>query len=220
MVGKRGRPELISNGTNASGKHRDSDIENGSAAAHGVGVRRRVAPKFGFRDAVNYEIAQQRRDNLKQALLEEIRIADLDEYRKSQTDLKEIKKAKVREFYEKQNDRINDWIEVDNLVVELSDDVVDSFNPDADHDGVIERRGPLQRSEGGLESFLPEDEREKRRSDARKAKWAVNVSPSPFSIFPSFSYHSPCVLMLLGEGTKMDPPINTYYLSGTCSQDN
>ena len=178
MVGERHRPEFVSNGTNSSGKHRTGDIENGSAAAHGMGERRKVAPKFGFRDAVNYEIAQQRRDSLKQSLLENIKTAHWDNYRKNQTDLKQIKNSKIRAFYEKQNDRITDWMEVDNLVVELSDDVVDSFNPDPDHDGFVERRGPLQRSDGELESFLPEDEREKRRSDAKKAKWAVNVSLS------------------------------------------
>ncbi|KAF2236671.1 hypothetical protein EV356DRAFT_512878 [Viridothelium virens] len=177
MVGKRQRPELASNGTSTSAKKLgNGDVESGSAAAHGVGVRRRVAPKFGFRDAVNYEIAQQRRDSLKKALLEGIESLRFEEYRKSRTDLEEIKNKKVREFYERQNDRINDWAEVDSLVVELSDDVVDSFNPDADHDGVAERWGPLQRTEGGLETFLPEDERDKRRRDAKKAKWAVNIN--------------------------------------------
>ena len=176
MVGKRQRPGLISNGTNASDKTGDSDLENGSAAAHDIGVRRRVAPKFGFRDAVNYEIAQQRRDSLKKALLEGIKTDHLDDYRKSHTDLEKIKNKKVREFYERQNDKINDWAEVDTLVIELSDDVVDSFNPDADHDGIVERRGPLQRTAGDLESFLPEDERQKRKANAKKAKWAVNVS--------------------------------------------
>ncbi|KAI9712855.1 MAG: hypothetical protein M1820_001477 [Bogoriella megaspora] len=176
MVGRRHRASDLSNGSNGSPKKQPSDVENGSAAAHGIGVRRRIAPKFGFRDAVNYEIAQQRRDSLKKALMEGIKERNLDKYRKTQTDLKDIKNKKIRKFYEKQNDRINDWAEVDSLVVELSDDVVDSFNPDADHDGIIERRGPLQMNEGELDEFLPEDEREKRRKDAWKAKWAVNIN--------------------------------------------
>ena len=184
MAGKRSRPEFMSNGTSVSGKkYGEGDVENGSADASAVSGRGRVAPRFGFRDIVNLEIAQRRRDNLKKALLEGSRSDNLNEYRKTGPDLKKIKDKKVREFYEKQNDRISDWMEVDHLVVELSDDVVDSFNPDADHDGFLERRGPLQISEGGLENFLPEDEREKRRKDAKKAKWAVNVSPDTASFY-------------------------------------
>ena len=43
----------------------------------------------------------------------------------------------MREFYEQQNERLNDWVEVDALVMAMADDIIDSMNPDADHDGVL-----------------------------------------------------------------------------------
>ena len=51
--------------------------------------------------------------------------------------LKEIKNKKVRKFYEEQNDRLNDWLEVDTIVIALADDILDSMNPrDLDGDGI------------------------------------------------------------------------------------
>lgn len=91
--------------------------------------------------------------------------------------LKSIKNKKVRSFYEEQNERLDDWAEVDMVVSSLADDIVDSMDPrDPDHDGVAEDRGPLGISGEDLEPFLPEEEREKRRKDARSVKWAINVS--------------------------------------------
>lgn len=63
------------------------------------------------------------------------------------------------------------------VVSSLADDIVDSMHPiDTDGDGVAEDRGPLGISGGDLEPFLPEEEREKRRQGAKRAKWAINVS--------------------------------------------
>jgi hypothetical protein len=53
--------------------------------------------------------------------------------------LKLIKNKKLRQFYENQNDRLNDWLEVDAVVTALSDDVLESFNPDPDFDGILGR---------------------------------------------------------------------------------
>lgn len=99
-----------------------------------------------------------------------------ESFRKSDDELKEIKDKKVREFYEKQNDRLNDWLEVDTLVKHLSDDVLDSMNPDPDRDGDIDIDAPLLKKQGGLESFLPEEERKKRKNNKRKADIALNVN--------------------------------------------
>ena len=37
----------------------------------------------------------------------------------------------MRAFYEKQNANLDDWIEVDTIVMSIADDILDSFNPDA-----------------------------------------------------------------------------------------
>ena len=72
---------------------------------------------------------------------------------------------------------MDDWLEVDMVVTTVADDVLDSMGPrDLDHDGVPEQRGPLHSSEGNVECFLPNEERERRRKAARNVKWAINVS--------------------------------------------
>jgi hypothetical protein len=50
--------------------------------------------------------------------------------------LKKMKNKKVRQYYEKQNDRLSDWCEVDAIVNAVADDVLESFNPDPDYDGI------------------------------------------------------------------------------------
>jgi hypothetical protein len=90
--------------------------------------------------------------------------------------LKQIKNKKVRAYYEEQNRRLDDWLEVDMIVMSLADDVLDSMDPqDPDGDGVAEERGPLGISAENVECFLPDDEREKRRKSARNVRWAINV---------------------------------------------
>jgi hypothetical protein len=92
--------------------------------------------------------------------------------------LKCIPNKKLRAFYEEQNRRLDDWLEVDMVVSSLADDIVDSMHPrDTDGDGVAEDRGPLGISGEDLEPFLPEDERERRRKSAKHVRWAINVSP-------------------------------------------
>ena len=82
----------------------------------------------------------------------------------------------MRGFYEEQNERLDDWAEVDMVVSSLADDIVDSMNPrDVDGDGVAEDRGPLGNSGEDLEPFLPEEERNKRAKSAKHARWAINV---------------------------------------------
>jgi len=71
---------------------------------------------------------------------------------------------------------LDDWLEVDMIVMSLADDVLDSMDPqDRDGDGVVEDRGPLGNSAENVECFLPDDEREKRRKSARNVRWAINV---------------------------------------------
>lgn len=85
----------------------------------------------------------------------------------------------MRKFYEAQNGRINDWLEVDSLVKAISDDVVASFDPqDTDNDGVPEPVGGLYASGNEVEGFLPDEEQEKRRTAEKHAKWAIYVNVS------------------------------------------
>ncbi|KAF2111998.1 hypothetical protein BDV96DRAFT_498196 [Lophiotrema nucula] len=150
------------------------DLENGNGAPPAYS---RMSPKSRFRDAVSTTLDQQRRSDLKKALLENVERKALEKFRKSDEELKKIENKKVRKFYEEQNRRLDDWEEVDMVVMALADDVLDSMAPqDMDHDGVAEERGPLGHSDEILEVFLPEDEREKRRKAARHAKWAININ--------------------------------------------
>lgn len=97
--------------------------------------------------------------------------------------LKCIENKKVRKFYEEQNVRLDDWLEVDMVVSSLADDIVDSMNPrDTDGDGVAEERGPLGTSRENLEPFLPEDERERRRKSTKHVRWAINVRSDKYTI--------------------------------------
>lgn len=92
--------------------------------------------------------------------------------------LKEIKKKPIRKFYENQNERLNDWLEVDTLVKHLADDIIESFDPlDHDGDGIPDGNDvPLASEANNIEPFLPQDEREKRAKSKKYARWAIYVS--------------------------------------------
>jgi len=55
--------------------------------------------------------------------------SEMEQYRKSLVELKDIKDKKIRAFYEQQNERLNDCLEVNTLVTSMVDDVLDSMNP-------------------------------------------------------------------------------------------
>jgi hypothetical protein len=91
--------------------------------------------------------------------------------------LKKTKNKKLRKFYENQNERLDDWLEVNAIVKALSDDILESFDPrDHDGDGIAEGGGALQDTQGRVEPFLPDEEQEKRRVGRRNAKWAININ--------------------------------------------
>lgn len=73
------------------------------------------APKPGiwrFRDAARTALEDERREDLKNKLLTHINHDELERFRKSDEELKEMKKKEVRKFYEAQNERLNDWVSV------------------------------------------------------------------------------------------------------------
>ena len=163
MTGKS-RPH----GFNGSRNYKPDDLESAISSS-------RQKPRF--RDIVNLTTEDQFHNELKQKLKEGVDREGLEAYRKSVKEIKGMKNKKVKSFYEKQNDSLNDWLEVDMLVSNVADEVLDSMNPrDLDGDGIAENGGALKRNGGDIEPLLPEDERESRRQGERRAKWAINVT--------------------------------------------
>ena len=184
MVGKR-FGSYTGNYEDSSARRRrptrdDLEVGRSHFQANGTGNHKgdaRPRPKvWRFKDAAVTALEDHRREQLKQQLLTGIDRDALEQFRKSDEELKEIKNKKVREFYEAQNARLNDWLEVDAIVMAVADDVLDSMDPDPDHDGERERQGGIQLAKGNIHDFLPEDEKERRRQEAKKAKWAININ--------------------------------------------
>lgn len=157
----------------------DADA-NGNKYADDLEAGRDLPPRFRFRDAVSQTIDSAIVDKIKSQLHEGLEGMDrksLESYRKTVDELKQTKNKKVRHFYQDQNERLNDWLEVDAIVMAMADEVLDSMNPrDFDHDGIAESGGALQATEESVEPLLPDDEREKRRKSRRNAKWAININ--------------------------------------------
>ncbi|TKA61666.1 hypothetical protein B0A55_11266, partial [Friedmanniomyces simplex] len=164
-----------SSGDLESGLHEYAN-GNGNTNQHNGNAKPR--PKiWSFKDAATTALEDKRREDLKKALLHGINRDELEQFRKSDDELKAIKNKKVRAFYSRQNERLNDWLEVDAIVMAVADDVLESFDPDPDHDGINERNNEgLHTSGGNIQDFLPEDEKERRRKAGQRAKWAINVN--------------------------------------------
>lgn len=153
------------------------DLERGTSYPNGDGSSRRQRPRISqFQDIARTALEDKRRDDLKKALLHGIDRHGLEKFRKSEADLKATKNKKVRAFYEEQNERLNDWLEVDAVVMAIADDVLESMDPDPDNDGDMERRGGLQNMDGNIAAFLPEEEQKKRAKGNQRAKLAININ--------------------------------------------
>lgn len=87
-----------------------------------------------------------------------------------------MKSKKIKAFYEAQNQRIEDWVEVDTIVKAMADDIMDSMNPDVDHDGINDHEGGLQTAHENIETLLPDDVQMQRRKDKKTARRAINVN--------------------------------------------
>ncbi|KAK7550109.1 hypothetical protein IWX49DRAFT_149585 [Phyllosticta citricarpa] len=159
----------------------DADADaNGNKYPDDLEASRDLPPRFRFRDAISQTVDSTIVTKIKKQLHEGLEGMDrdsLESYRKSIEELKNTKNKKVRKFYQDQNERLNDWLEVDAIVMAMADEVLDSMNPrDYDHDGIAESGGALQATEESVEPLLPDDEREKRRKARRNAKWAININ--------------------------------------------
>lgn len=146
MVGKR--YAIAESTTKArSGLHRQytsHDLEagrpNGEANGNGnaFGVSRAKPGVWRFKDAARTALEDKRREELKKAICTPINYDKLESFRKSDDELKQIKTKKIRAFYEAQNERLNDWREVDALVMAVADDVLEVrvLKKSFSHDGV------------------------------------------------------------------------------------
>ncbi|KAI1866781.1 uncharacterized protein JN550_007328 [Neoarthrinium moseri] len=152
------------------------DLERGLSHHDGNASGRPRPRLFGFQDIARTALEDRRRDNLKKSLLHGIEGHGLEKFRVDEKELKAIKNKKVRAFYEDQNERLNDWLEVDAVVMAIADDVLESMDPDPDHDGDQERRGGLQHMHGNIAEFLPDEEKHRRATAARRSKWAININ--------------------------------------------
>ncbi|KAK4505047.1 hypothetical protein PRZ48_003010 [Zasmidium cellare] len=158
-----------------------SDLESGNYDGanghHGQNGNARPRPDvWRFKDAAKTALEDKRREELKKTLLEGVDREELEKFRKSEEELKGIENKAVRKFYEAQNQRLNDWLEVDAIVMAIADDVLESMQPDPDHDGDHERGGGIQAVAGNIGELLPEDEKAKRAKAEKRAKWAINVN--------------------------------------------
>lgn len=166
----RKRLHAFQNGPDKANGHpkaRPDDLENAISFA-----RRQNR----FRDVARVTMNNDHHTQLKRKLIDDVHRGSLEHYRKSAEEIQNIKNKKIRRFYESQNERLNDWLEVDTVVQSIADDVLDSMNPqDLDGDGVAERRGALHDTGDRIHEMLPDEEREKRRKAERSAKWAINV---------------------------------------------
>ncbi|MCJ1311668.1 hypothetical protein MMC25_005341 [Agyrium rufum] len=145
--------------------------------ADDVEAARTKPRQYRFKDAVHAVLEDNRRKQMQTKLQEGVKKFSLEQYRKSPEELKAIKDKKVRTFYENQNDKLDDWLEVDMLVKAVSDDVVDSFDPhDIDGDGIPDPVKGLHETGGSIEPFLTEEDREARRKSRKYARWAINVN--------------------------------------------
>lgn len=130
---------------------------------------------FRFQDASNRAMEDQQRKKIKDKLIDAVKGDELERFRKTEDDLKSMDNKKVKDFYKQQNEALNDWREVDSVVRSIADDILESFDPDRDHDGLLEHGGALQAQGEDVEAFLPKEEREKRQKSERSAKKAINV---------------------------------------------
>jgi hypothetical protein len=167
------------------GKRSATGVFKAEAPPEGDIERGLQKPKLArFKDVVDRVTAENQRAKIKHRLTEGIDRMRLEKYRKSEEELKDISSKRVRNFYKTQNERLDAWLEVDTLVMSMSEDILGSMDPDPDHDGIGEGNGALQGVGERLEELLPKEAREERLQSEKNARWAINVGhrhcPSPF----------------------------------------
>lgn len=167
-------------GLNAFGSGKASNSSGASSKTstfrHGGNPSKPKPAVFRFQDGANHALEDERRNQLKHKLIDSVRGDELEKFRKTDDQLKAIKDKKIRHFYEDQNETLDDWLEIDSVVRSIADDILESFDPDRDHDGLREHAGNLQLENEDVEAFLPQREIDHRRKAERNARRAINVS--------------------------------------------
>uniref|UniRef100_A0A0B7K5T4 Cation efflux protein transmembrane domain-containing protein n=1 Tax=Bionectria ochroleuca TaxID=29856 RepID=A0A0B7K5T4_BIOOC len=104
--------------------HRHGDLENGKHNhtpyhySRRSLARSRLPPRIiRFQDAARTALEDLHRNQLKNALLSGIDRQGLERFRKPDHEIKQIKNKKLRAFYRDQNEKLNDWLEVDVVVM-------------------------------------------------------------------------------------------------------
>ncbi|KAF2430394.1 hypothetical protein EJ08DRAFT_670522 [Tothia fuscella] len=139
-------------------------------------LSRRKPKAYRFEDDSSKEMEDEQREQLKNTLIDGVERDHMEKYRRTTDEIKKCSNKKLRLFYEQQNEMLNDWLEVDTAVRSIADDILESFDPDRDHDGIREGQGALQTLGEDVEAFLPEEERQLRQKEKRKAKLAININ--------------------------------------------
>lgn len=179
MVGKRslGEPPQHHDVNRPNLRHRHThDIESNNPSTPTQNLYTRKPHLLKFRDAARTALEDARREELKNSLLQNLNTTTLERFRTSDIDLQHIKNKKLRHYYESQNQRLNDYLEVDAVIEAIADDVLESMNPDPDHDGDQERGGGLQQVAGHIGELLPDEEKARRRRAAKQASLAININ--------------------------------------------
>ncbi|KIW96543.1 uncharacterized protein Z519_01934 [Cladophialophora bantiana CBS 173.52] len=113
----------------------------------------------GFKDAVEYALDCRTTAVLKEQLRNGVDRGAFEKARKS--DEERIEEENVRKFYGKQNATLNNWAEVDTIVLAMADEVME---------------GRLQHVEEHIHYLLPEEVRKSRQKKDRNARWAININ--------------------------------------------
>ena len=176
MVGRHGL-NAFGSGRSADSSGISTKRSNSSTTNRQGGNPYKPKPAiFRFQDGANHALEDERRNQLKHKLIDSVRGDELEKFRKTDEQLKDIKDKKIRHFYENQNETLDDWLEIDSVVRSIADDILESFDPDRDHDGHREHAGNLQLQNEDVEAFLPQKEIDHRRKAERNARRAINVS--------------------------------------------
>ncbi|KAI6364335.1 hypothetical protein MCOR25_005673 [Pyricularia grisea] len=174
---KHGDTNIQSHGTPRQ-RRVERDLENGNEyySYNNSPLARRRPNIWRFQDAAQTVIDDNRRAQLQKELLHGIDRMAFEKSRKSQEEISQIKNKGVRAYYEEQNERINDWLEIDAVVMAIADDVLESMDPDPDRDGHMERQGGLHNVHGRINELLPLEVQQKRAKEKKKATWAININ--------------------------------------------
>lgn len=110
MVGKRAWDTTNGSRTTSytNGNGNSNDHSPPSSRQPGDGNPRSKPRASRFQDAAESALEDQRREELKQLLIEGVDFDSFEKFRKPVEEIKALKDKKLRRFYEEQNEMLND----------------------------------------------------------------------------------------------------------------